>query len=249
MRGTRPPGPRRSCGSPRRSTQPGRRTASLCLRQRRLGSHRIARLRGPGQDALRPGDLHDDKRRRVRVLSLTDNVKRWITAAGNDLAYEEVFSQQLRSMPRPATWQSPSAGRATAPTSSRPSIGPTSGIENFRHDRHNGGRLKQIQHGIHVDLADMGMVESIHASILHWVVEDYPRPDQPYRPVCLIMQNHEEMFSGPANDSRGKHGWPGALRPIGGGAARPAEDSSIRARAGSSSRNLWWFLPSAVKSN
>ncbi len=96
-----------------------------------------------GKNALRPGDLHDDRKKRVRVLSLTDNVS-WITALGNDLSYEEVFSQQLRQYASPGDL-------AIA----------------------NGGRLKQIQHdGIHVDLADMGMTESIHASILHWVVED-----------------------------------------------------------------------------
>jgi D-sedoheptulose 7-phosphate isomerase len=38
--------------------------------------------------------------RRFRVLSLTDNVS-WLTALGNDYAYEEIFSRQLANYARP----------------------------------------------------------------------------------------------------------------------------------------------------
>jgi D-sedoheptulose 7-phosphate isomerase len=38
--------------------------------------------------------------KRFRVLSLTDNVS-WITALGNDYAYEEIFSRQLANYGRP----------------------------------------------------------------------------------------------------------------------------------------------------
>ena len=37
-----------------------------------------------------------NKPKRFRVLSLTDNLP-WITALGNDLAYDQVFEQQLRN--------------------------------------------------------------------------------------------------------------------------------------------------------
>ena len=36
-----------------------------------------------------------------------------------------------------------------------------------------GGQLKQIQQdGLHVELNDMGMVESIHLCLFHWVLND-----------------------------------------------------------------------------
>ncbi|MDD4269988.1 MAG: SIS domain-containing protein [Pirellulales bacterium] len=126
-----------------------------------------------GKNALRPGDLHDDKRRRVRVLSLTDNVS-WITALGNDLAYEEVFSQQLRQYASPGDLAIAISGSGNSPNIiAAVDWANQRGLKTFGMTGYNGGRLKQIQHdGIHVDLADMGMVESIHASILHWVVED-----------------------------------------------------------------------------
>lgn len=38
--------------------------------------------------------------KRFRVLSLTDNVS-WITALGNDYAYEDIFSRQLENYARP----------------------------------------------------------------------------------------------------------------------------------------------------
>jgi D-sedoheptulose 7-phosphate isomerase len=42
----------------------------------------------------------DKLRRRFRVLSLNDNVS-WLTALGNDYAYEDVFVKQLQNYGRP----------------------------------------------------------------------------------------------------------------------------------------------------
>jgi D-sedoheptulose 7-phosphate isomerase len=41
--------------------------------------------------------------RRFRVLSLNDNVS-WLTALGNDYAYEDVFVRQLENYARPGDW-------------------------------------------------------------------------------------------------------------------------------------------------
>jgi D-sedoheptulose 7-phosphate isomerase len=46
-----------------------------------------------GKGATVPG------KRRVRVLSLTDNVA-WMTALGNDLSYEKLFTEQLANLAR-----------------------------------------------------------------------------------------------------------------------------------------------------
>src|SRR6187549_2111201 len=47
-----------------------------------------------GKSSLRSEDLNDESRKRLKVLSLTDNLG-WIMAVGNDLAYEQIFVQQL----------------------------------------------------------------------------------------------------------------------------------------------------------
>lgn len=126
-----------------------------------------------GKNTLRPGELHDDQKQRVRVLSLTDNVS-WITALANDLSYEEIFAQQLRQFASPGDLAIAISGSGNSPNViAAVDWANQRGLKTFGLTGYNGGRLKQIQHdGIHVDLADIGMAESIHLSILHWVVED-----------------------------------------------------------------------------
>jgi len=47
------------------------------------------------------------------------------------------------------------------------------GLTTYGLTGYDGGRLKQIQQrGLHVDLQDMGMVESIHLCLSHWVLND-----------------------------------------------------------------------------
>jgi D-sedoheptulose 7-phosphate isomerase len=47
------------------------------------------------------------------------------------------------------------------------------GLTTFGLTGYNGGKLKQMQHhGLHVELDDMGMVESIHLCVFHWVLND-----------------------------------------------------------------------------
>src|SRR6266478_3016255 len=47
-----------------------------------------------GNGLLRPEDLKDESKQRLKVLSLTDNAG-WIMAVGNDVAYDQIFLQQL----------------------------------------------------------------------------------------------------------------------------------------------------------
>src|SRR6476469_10855572 len=47
-----------------------------------------------GKSLLRQDDLKDDSKRRLKVLSLTDNAG-WLMAVGNDLSYDQIFVQQL----------------------------------------------------------------------------------------------------------------------------------------------------------
>src|SRR2546421_8188213 len=47
-----------------------------------------------GKSLLRPEDLKDESKRRLKVLSLTDNAG-WLLAVGNDCGYDQIFVQQL----------------------------------------------------------------------------------------------------------------------------------------------------------
>ena len=47
------------------------------------------------------------------------------------------------------------------------------GLTTFGLTGYRGGNLRKIQrHGLWVDLDDMGMVESIHLCLFHWVLND-----------------------------------------------------------------------------
>jgi len=47
------------------------------------------------------------------------------------------------------------------------------GLITFGMTGFDGGQLKRIQqYGLHVPTQDLGMVESLHACVLHWIVDD-----------------------------------------------------------------------------
>lgn len=126
-----------------------------------------------GKNILRPDDMHDDAKKRMRVLSLTDHVS-WITALGNDLSYDEIFSQQLRQYASPGDLLVAISGSGNSPNIIKAvEWAKERGLKVFGMTGYNGGKLKQLQDdGIDVELDDMGMAESIHSCVLHWVVED-----------------------------------------------------------------------------
>ena len=126
-----------------------------------------------GKSSLRPDDLMDDSKKRLKIMSLTDNLG-WIMAVGNDVGYDQIFQQQLMNYG--------SAGDlviAISGSGNSPNI--VNAVEwSKRHDLavfgisgYAGGKLKELQDdGLHVDLDDMGMVESIHLCVFHWVLND-----------------------------------------------------------------------------
>jgi len=126
-----------------------------------------------GKSSLPDEDLADETKRRLKVLSLTDNTG-WIMAVGNDLDYDQIFVQQLMNYG--------SAGDvliAISGSGNNPNVlnavdwANRNGLTTFGLTGYNGGKLKTMQQdGLHVDLTDMGMVESIHLCLYHWVLND-----------------------------------------------------------------------------
>lgn len=126
-----------------------------------------------GKSSLAPEDLRDESKKRLKVLSLTDNLG-WIMAVGNDVAYDQIFVQQLMNYGQPGDLVIAISGSGNSPNvlhavdwSNR------HGLITFGLTGYSGGKLKAMQqHGLHVDLDDMGMVESIHLCLFHWVLND-----------------------------------------------------------------------------
>ncbi len=126
-----------------------------------------------GKSTLPESLLHDESRKRLKVLSLTDNVG-WIMAVGNDLAYDQIFVQQLMNFGSEGDLVLAISGSGNSPNVlNAVDWANRHGLTTFGLTGYGGGKLKQMQQdGLHIDLPDMGMVESIHLCLFHWVLND-----------------------------------------------------------------------------
>ena len=126
-----------------------------------------------GKSTLRSSDLKDESKKRLKVLSLTDNAG-WIMAVGNDVAYDQIFVQQLMNYGSEGDVLLAISGSGNSPNIlSAVDWANRHGLVTFGLTGYNGGKLKeQAKHGLHVALDDMGMVESIHLCLFHWVLND-----------------------------------------------------------------------------
>jgi D-sedoheptulose 7-phosphate isomerase len=118
----------------------------------------------------------DDTKKRLKILSLTDNTP-YILAWANDEGFERVFVEQLKNLASPGDLLVAISGSGNSPNILR-------AVEwANRHDMttfgctgFSGGKLRGLaHHGLHVPLDDMGIVESIHLTAFHWVVDDLHR--------------------------------------------------------------------------
>jgi D-sedoheptulose 7-phosphate isomerase len=133
-----------------------------------------------GKSTLRPEDLRDESKKRLKVMSLTDNLG-WIMAVGNDMAYDQIFVQQLMNYGSPGDLVIAISGSGNSPNVlNAVDWANRHGLITFGLTGYNGGKLKQLQQdGLHVALDDMGMVESLHLCLFHWVLNDvYARINQ-----------------------------------------------------------------------
>ena len=126
-----------------------------------------------GKGTLRDTELRDASRQRVKALSLTDNLG-WITALANDLAYDQVFVQQLMNFAGPGDALIAISGSGNSPNILQAvAWANRHGLKTFGLTGLDGGRLKQLQQdGLHLEVDDMGMVESLHLCLHHWVLND-----------------------------------------------------------------------------
>jgi len=123
-----------------------------------------------------PDDLTNDGKKRVRILSLTDNTP-YILAWANDEGFERVFVEQLRNLAQPGDLLIAISGSGNSPNIlSAVNWANKNGLKTFGVTGFTGGKLRTLaQQGLHVPLNDMGIVETIHLAAFHWVVDDLHR--------------------------------------------------------------------------
>ena len=126
-----------------------------------------------GKSTLHERDLKDESKKRLKVLSLTDNAG-WLMAVGNDLAYDQIFVQQLMNYGSDGDVLIAISGSGNSPNVlNAVDWANRHGLTTFSLTGYSGGKLKHMQSdGLHVELNDMGMVESIHLCLFHWVLND-----------------------------------------------------------------------------
>ena len=126
-----------------------------------------------GKGTLRREDFDDDRKKRLRVLSLTDNTP-YILAWGNDEGFERVFVEQLKNLASPGDLLVAISGSGNSPNILRAvEWANRHDLRTFGCTGFSGGKLRTLaQQGFHVPLDDMGIVESIHLTAFHWVVDD-----------------------------------------------------------------------------
>ncbi|MEX2119821.1 MAG: SIS domain-containing protein [Pirellulales bacterium] len=126
-----------------------------------------------GKSLLRERDLKDETKKRLKVMSLTDNLG-WILAVGNDLGYDQIFVQQLMNYGAAGDLVIAISGSGNSPNVlAAVDWANRHGLTTFGLTGFSGGKLRELaQSGLHVALADMGMVESIHLCLFHWVLND-----------------------------------------------------------------------------
>src|SRR5436190_2463598 len=117
-----------------------------------------------------------ETQKRLRVLSLTDNTA-WVMAVANDLHYDRIFLEQLKNLASPGDVLLAISGSGNSPNilkavewSNRHGL-ITVGITGF-----DGGKLRTLaRHNLHAPVDDMGIAESLHQVVFHWIIDDLYR--------------------------------------------------------------------------
>lgn len=117
-----------------------------------------------------------DDQKRLKVLSLTDNTA-GIMAWANDEGYERIFLEQLKNLASPGDVLIAISGSGNSPNILRAvEWANDHGMETIGFTGFGGGRLKEVgRHNLHVAIDDMGIVESLHQVVFHWLIDDLHR--------------------------------------------------------------------------
>ena len=117
-----------------------------------------------------------ESQKRLKVLSLTDNIA-WVMAIGNDLNYDRIFLEQLKNLASPGDLLLSISGSGNSPNILKAvSWANENGLTTVGFTGFSGGKLKDLaQHNVHAAVDDMGIVESLHQVVFHWIIDDLYR--------------------------------------------------------------------------
>jgi D-sedoheptulose 7-phosphate isomerase len=98
-------------------------------------------------------------------------------AVANDISYEAIFVEQLKNLASPGDLLVAISGSGNSPNILRAvEWANAHGLTTVGITGYSGGKLKQIgAHNLHVGIDDMGVVESLHLTAFHWVIDHLNR--------------------------------------------------------------------------
>jgi D-sedoheptulose 7-phosphate isomerase len=117
-----------------------------------------------------------ENQKRLKVLSLTDNAP-WLMAIANDISYERVFVEQLKNLASPGDLLLAISGSGNSPNVLRAvEWADAHGMDTVGITGYSGGALKGLaRHSLHAPIDDMGIAESLHQVVFHWIIDDLYR--------------------------------------------------------------------------
>ena len=125
------------------------------------------------KSTLDPFDFLNDNARRMKVMSLSENTST-ILAWANDEGFERIFVEQLKNFASPGDVLIAMSGSGN-------SKNVLQAVEwANRHDLitwgltgYDGGELRSLaQRNLHIPVDDMGMAQSMHLLVFHWILDD-----------------------------------------------------------------------------
>jgi D-sedoheptulose 7-phosphate isomerase len=117
-----------------------------------------------------------ENQKRLKVLSLTDNTA-GIMAWANDEGYDRIFLEQLKNLASPGDVLLAISGSGNSPNIIKAvSWANDQGLQTVGFTGFSGGKLKALaHHNVHAAIDDMGIVESLHQVVFHWIIDDLYR--------------------------------------------------------------------------
>lgn len=151
-----------------------------------------------GKSTLRREDFDNDAARRLKVLSLTDNTP-YILAWGNDEGFDRVFVEQLKNLASPGDLLIAISGSGNSPNIlNAVEWANAHDLTTWGITGYDGGKLRTLAgKSLHVPLHDMGMAETIHLLLFHWILNDtYARINRVGRHAANPQAVPQKVYEG-----------------------------------------------------
>lgn len=123
------------------------------------------------QDLAKGTRLNLDQHKRIKALSLTDNLS-FISALANDDGYDSIFEQQLRTFANPGDLVIAISGSGNSPNIIKAvEWANKNGLKTFGITGFDGGKLRKIaNNSLHVPEDNMCTAESVHSILFHFII-------------------------------------------------------------------------------